>query len=90
MHAVHPARVVREAHDEERVVRQRDALCRTPHPRRTPAFTIAVERSKPARTDDVFLRPERHGTLRCASRGRRRPSCLNARRYGLRLCGRAG
>ena len=68
VHAVHPARVGLEAQDEERVVRQRDALCRTPHPRRAPTFAVAVavavERSMLARAGDVLLRPERHGTPR--------------------------
>ena len=59
VHAVHPSRVGREAHDEERVVRKRDALCRTPHP-----VAIAVERSMLACAADVLLRLERHGTPR--------------------------
>jgi hypothetical protein len=48
VHAVHPAGVDREAHDKERIVRQRDALCHTPHPHtRTLAFAVTVERSTP-------------------------------------------
>ena len=54
VHAVHPAGVGREAQDEERVVRERDALRRAAHP-------SAITRDGGC---VVLLRPESHGAPR--------------------------
>ena len=66
MYAVHPAGVRREAHDEERVMRKRDALRCALHRR----ATVTVGSMFPIGTllapsgDNVLFRPERHGAPR--------------------------
>ena len=57
VHAVHPPRVGCEAHDEERVVRQRDAL-RAPDPAPTTLIMILIP--LPLLLASILLCPERH------------------------------
>jgi len=73
VHAVHPARVRLEAHDEERVVREWDALRRTTHPTiGTTAVVVTVTLIVIAvgggggtvtsgEGEGILFRPERHG-----------------------------
>lgn len=61
VHAVHPARVGREAHDEERVVRERDALRRAP--RRT-AVAVAAAAAFFVRSVMVRRAPSERFTMR--------------------------
>ena len=75
VHAVHPARVRLEAHDEERVVRERDALRRPTHPTTgTTAVVVTVTLIVIAvgggggggtvtsgEGEGILFRPERHG-----------------------------
>jgi len=83
VHAVHPARVGLEAHDEERVVRERDALRRPTHPTTTttgtasagtgtaPVVTVSlVMIASSGEGESILFRPERHGALRAEGKVR--------------------
>ena len=71
VYAVHPPRIGREAHGEERVVRERDTLRLALHRRRRTTITVTVPRLPmcvPIGTllapSGVLLRPKRHGAPR--------------------------